>query len=493
MKILSASQIREIDHYTIAHEPIASIDLMERAADACSSWMMDHLDYNQPILILCGMGNNGGDGWAIARQLFLAGFDISTCFIRHHEHESPDAKINRERWLELSPCYLEIQTLSDLPDLTAFDWVVDAMLGTGIHAPLKGLLAEVVQALNDAKVPVIAIDLPTGLFAEHNDANHMDLVVKATHTLTFQLPKLAFLLPNSGPLSGQWTVLDIQLHPWALQQADTPYYYIDEQLILSLVKPREIFSHKGDCGHVVVVGGAKGKTGAAVLAAKSALRAGAGLCTFLVSEILLPTVQILLPEAMATTKGLPEKTNVLAIGPGMGTDHEAADQLEKLLQSGIPGIVLDADALNLLSQKSTWHLPKGVILTPHPGEFDRLAKTSDMSWREKFEHARAIAKTHQCVVVLKTANPGVCLPDGTIWFCNAGNTTLAKGGSGDVLTGLIAGLLAQGYTSEDAARLGVWLHGKAGVMAGHKFGVRGALASDVADCIGKVFPDEPQT
>jgi hydroxyethylthiazole kinase-like uncharacterized protein yjeF len=488
MKLLSASQIHEADQYTILNEPISSVDLMERASAACTDWLLENFDQTTVIGILCGMGNNGGDGWVIARLLKTAGYDVRPYAIMHGQAFSPDCDQQLRKWEENWGPTTQIATLEDLPELETFDVVIDAILGTGLSAPLRGLLAGIVMQINDSQKPVVAIDLPTGLFCDYNDHNNLGCVVKAGHTLTFQFPKLAFFLPDSGPLVGDWKVLDIGLHPDFIQQVKVEFQFFTETHAIQITKPRLRFSHKGTHGHVAIVGGELGKVGAVVLAGQGALRSGAGLCTLVVGQAAVPIVQSSFPEAMTEVNTIPESTNALAIGPGLGLGEYSEKLLDTCLAWTGGNLVVDADALNLLARRSNWKVPTNTILTPHPGEFDRLFGTKSHSWREKIQMAKAFVQSESVILVLKNAYTMVFLPDGQVWINSSGNAALAKGGSGDVLTGVIVSLLAQGYAPQDAARLGVWLHGRAGEYAAKLYGTRGVLSSDVANTMGLVWP-----
>ncbi len=501
MKILNADQLREADAYTIAHEPIASVDLMERAAlhanDAIVEYAREwHTEPRKPLFrICCGPGNNGGDGLAIARHLHRAGFSVSVWLLRE-ENLSPDCAINLQRLREYEVPVLGYET-SDWQECVADEILVDALFGTGLNRPLEGTALDFIQQINAAKNPVISIDMPSGLRTEDNSGNTSAGIIRASVTLTFQTPKLSFFFPENHFYTGHWQVLDIGLHREFLDRTDTPYLYVSSSFAAAQLQPRSPFSHKGTYGHALLLAGSKGKAGAAVLATRACLRSGAGLVTAAVPDCAYAILQTTAPEAMALTglgedllETLPpvENYEAIGIGPGIGTELETGRLLKLLIQQTHSPLVLDADALNLLAENKTWlsFLPEGSILTPHPGEFARLfGKTSD--GYEQLELLRESAFRYRCYIVLKGAYTRIATPDRKVYFNSTGNPGMATGGSGDVLTGLITGLRAQGYGAETAAVLGVYLHGLAGDLAASEKGMESLIASDIIEYTGAAF------
>jgi len=484
MKILSSEQIRSADAYTIANEPISSIDLMERAATACTGWIKEHIPIQSSIRIFCGPGNNGGDGLAIARMLLQGGYKCQVFIPRIAENYSADFLENERRLHGSFPDSLhDIKNEDDFPLTGTGDVVIDALFGTGLSKPLEGLYARLIDHLNKSGAEIISIDIPSGLYADHFTQSHA--VINAQHTLTFESAKLAFLFSNNEMFVGDFHILDIGLDKKFIEEIQVENFYLTREDLLPLVKYRTKFSHKGIYGHAMIVAGSKGKMGAAVMAVKAALRAGAGLVSAIVPASGIDIMQISCPEAMVVTGKIdPENFSAIGIGPGIGTDEKATASLEKILKQSNRSLVIDADALNIISKnkKLLKKIPTNSILTPHPKEFERLAGKSKNDF-DRHELQLSVSKKHNVIVVLKGAHTCITTPDGRSFFNSTGNPGMAKGGSGDVLTGMITSLLAQGYTSEDAALLGVYLHGLAGDLAAEKMGMDGMVAGDVIKSI----------
>lgn len=498
MKILTSQQIREADAYTIEHEPISSIDLMERASRACANWLLGKIGKEKRYIVFVGMGNNGGDGLAIARLLADEGVDVTVHLVRHSEKQSLDCVTNLQRLHEQGKVQIhEVITENDLPQIESASVVIDAMLGSGLSKPVAGLIGDIVHHINHSAAMVVAIDIPTGLFGEDNTDNDRKKIIKADTTLTFQLPKLAMMFADNYEFVGEWQVLPIGLHQDYISKAETPNHYLLAGDIKASLKLRGKFSHKGTFGHALLLAGCKGKMGAAVMAAKSALRAGAGLLTAHLPQCGYEIMQTALPEAMVS---IDEELDIISchpkldgfaaigVGPGIGTDDATANALKQLIQNANVPIVFDADAINMLAENKTWipFIKSGSIFTPHPKEFERLVgKASDGYSRLQMQ--REFAAKNGVYVVLKGAHTSIACPDGTCYFNSTGNPGMAKGGSGDVLTGVILGLLAQGYSSKEAALIGVFLHGHAGDLAKEKHGEQAMLPSDIIDGIGSAY------
>ncbi len=497
MKILSVEQIRALDAYTIAHEPIASIDLMERAARVFTDWLVEKFpDVNRPVYVVCGSGNNGGDGLAVARMLAQKFYNPEVILCRIGSSLSKDCEQNLDRLRQMStvPLY-ELEKGCALPELKPGGIVVDAVFGSGLNRPVVGYWADVLTWMNAYQGLRVSIDIPSGLFAERPTEG---VSIWADYTLSFELPKLAFFLPGSGERAGHWELRSIGLDKGFIERAETPWHYLTQDELQPLLRQRRRFEHKGNFGHALLIAGSYGKTGAAILAGRAALRVGAGLLSMYLPKCGYEIVQEAFPEAMVLTdihqyvfSQPPEVApyHALGVGPGIGTNRLSANALLDLLKNAktIP-LVLDADALNILAEepKPETHLPKGCVLTPHPGEFSRLfGDFSDAFARNAFQ--REIAKKWGVVLVLKGAYTAVALPDGSVWFNSTGNPGMATAGSGDVLTGMITGLLAQSYCPEVAALLGVWLHGKAGDLAAEELEQESLLAGDIIAFIGRAF------
>lgn len=492
MNIYTRSQIQSWDQFTILNEPISSIDLMERAADALFDWFVVKYPLPGPkFLVVCGNGNNGGDGLALSRKLLSAGYEVSV-YLPEGGTRGADCQANLERLCAIGCEPKSYAALYDLPMEAERQFVViDGLFGTGLTRPLEGSVADLVRFINSLSLEVVSIDLPSGLPADGLAAN--DAVICANYTLTFQAPKFSFFLPEHESFVGEWLVLDIGLHKGFEQMERTPYSYLDKGLI-QFFKPsqRSRFSHKGHFGHSVILGGSTGMMGAVVMAAKSCLRSGVGLCSLGVQDEGVPIVQMGAPEAMCVHQSqwmqhqfYSAKTSV---GAGMG--WLANDYHGKLLQwliSNFTGpLLIDATGLNLLAQNMEWLglRPQGAItvLTPHIGEFSRLTGKSANSV-ERLEKAKRLASQYQVFIVLKGAFTQVVTPGGLVYFNSTGNPGMARGGSGDVLAGLITGFLAQGMPASVACLLGVYLHGLAGDIAAHKFTKQGMTAMDMVNML----------
>ncbi|MFC6996298.1 NAD(P)H-hydrate dehydratase [Rufibacter roseus] len=496
MKILTAAQTREADAYTIAHEPISSIDLMERAAGALVQWIEKEYGPEQPWYIFCGPGNNGGDGLAVARLLFQRAYDVQVVLVTEGQNHSPDFQQNLNRLPTEIPV-TRTASPDDLPSLLSYAMVLDGLFGSGLSRPLVGLHAQAVQHINNSAATVIAIDLPSGLFADAPTPTD-SAVVEADVTLSFERPKLAFLLPESGSFVGKWHVLPIGLHPDFLNKADSPYSLLTPERLKEVLKPRLKFTHKGTYGNALLVGGSYGKIGAITLAAKAALRAGVGLLTVQTPMVGYSILQVAVPEAMALSDAheqhitaFPEEVNqyqCIGIGPGLGQAADTALALEKLFRQALPPLVLDADALNLLAldRQLLRNLPANSILTPHPKEFERLASPAKHDYH-RLQLLKDFCQEHECYVVLKGYHTCIGTPTGECYFNTTGNPGMATGGTGDTLTGILAGLRAQGFSPLDTCLVGVYLHGLAGDLAAEQEGEYALIASDVTQYLGKAF------
>ncbi|KFF00821.1 sugar kinase [Chryseobacterium formosense] len=495
MKIFTAENIRKTDDYTIRNEPISSVQLMERAALSCVDWISVNCKQHTKFVVFCGNGNNGGDGFAIARMLYLKGFDVDVFINKDKVSFSEDALINYKRLKDISGI-----SVKDFSEIEKYNFekavIIDALFGTGLSRNLQGIYKDLIENLSLKKNPKISIDIPSGMFADQlNEKN--DVIFKADYTLTFQFWKKTFLHPETGKFAGKAFVLDIKLSYEFIDKTESDDFVIDDDLILKIFKPRADFTHKGTYGKSIIVGGSYGKIGAAVLAIKSALKTGSGLTFVLAPNCGYEILQTSAPEAMFIEGGvknidtIDEQENaVYGIGPGLGTEKETEKTLLKFLENHKSPLILDADALNMIS-KNEDHLkliPKKSIITPHPKEFERLFGKTENSFK-RLKVAKTKAKQFGFYIVLKDHHTQVVNPEGKVFYNITGNSGLAKGGSGDILTGIITSLLAQKYSSEDAAILGVWLHGKAADLAAEKHSKEAMQPTDVIDEIGNVFLD----
>lgn len=467
---------------------------MERASEAfVHEFEKLFENKEQSVSVFCGTGNNGGDGLVIARLLKARGWNVQ-CYLTHFlEKFSEDNQTNQSRLADSGVELHRILNSLDLPE-TNPPIIIDALVGTGISRELTGLLAEVVVWINKSNATVCSVDLPSGLFDRGDCSAHLEHIVHADYTFTFQVPKRNFLLPDCADVVGKWRVLDIGMDEDLIKGLSCDEFLVSANQVRSLLKPRKPFSHKGTYGHAALVCGSKGMIGAAVLSTSACLRSGAGLTTIFTPECGYKILQTTCPEAMSITIGenhlnrapTLDTFSSVGVGPGLGNNPETKTTLLEILKSNDTTMVLDADALNLLSETDLKLLPKHSILTPHPKEFERLfGKTNNST--ERLELARTKSKEYSCVILLKGRYSMISFPDGTLYFNPTGNPGMAKGGSGDVLTGLITGLLARGYNSEHATILGCYLHGLAGDLTAEKIGMEGMKAGDLIEAIPEAF------
>lgn len=499
MRILTAEQIRELDRYTIEHEPVSSFDLMERAAMAALREFPKGKEFDeQAVFYFCGKGNNGGDGLVMARiQAEENQRPIIVVVLEHAEHGSVDFGKNLYHLQgEENVEVLHVRNADELPEIPEDAIIVDAILGSGLSRPLDGFLSEVIQKLNQLVNYKVSIDIPTGLFAEDNSENDLSKVFRSDMVITFHCPKLSLLLPDTGSLAGDFRVADIGLMEDQMNPP-TPYLYAIKEYIRPFIFKRKKFSHKGNFGHGLLFAGSQGKMGAAQLAASAAMRSGMGLLTVHAPSCGLDILQIGIPEAMCSVDAgtnfiaeLPKLDgfNAVAIGPGIGLEKDTANVLKRLIQDVRVPLVIDADGLNILAENETWlsFIPQNTILTPHPKEFERLAG----SWKTDYERLqlqREFCKKYGVILVLKGAHTSISTATGEVFFNSNGNPGMATAGSGDVLTGVILSLLAQGYTPQFSAVFGVHLHGQAGDVAEFGRTANSLIASDVVNSLSLAY------
>lgn len=498
MKLFTCKQIAEIDQLTMKTEPISSIDLMERASSVIADWLILNLDQNRPVSVFAGPGNNGGDAMAVVRMLAWSRLKCNVYLADFGRGIKDEAAINWKRLEEQNKVSLnKIDSEDSIPEIPADAIVIDGLFGSGLNKPLDGLAKKIVQQINQSGATVISIDIPSGLFGEDNSQNDRSGIIHASQTLTLQFPKLSFLFPENAQFVGDWTVLPIGLHPDAISQTDSKYHFLTKEFISGKIKKRDKFSHKGTFGHALLIAGSYGKMGAAVLSSKACLRAGVGLLTTHIPKLGYEIIQNSVPEAMISIdlsesvfSQFPELVQFSAIGIGPGLDKKPESQLalNALLHAKPEKLIIDADALNILSENQDWLslLPENAILTPHPKEFERLAGPSANSF-ERLQKQLQFSAKYKVIVVCKGAHSCITFPDGRTFFNSTGNPGMATGGSGDVLTGIILGLLAQNYTPEEATLIGVYLHGLAGDVAKTESGEYSLIAGDIINCLGKAF------
>lgn len=463
-QLLTSEQTRLADQYTIAHEPIASIDLMERASRAFMTRFVEIVpDQSTSILVCAGTGNNGGDGLAAARMLHHAGYRrVEVWIARFARQTTPDFNTNLNRLQATGITILELQPGAPLPPLEA-SFVIDALIGAGLNKPLSGDFLRLVTHINASGAPVIAMDIPTGLPSE-GPIDPQAVTTLACETITFQRPKINFFFPESAPCVTRFHTVPIGLNEDFIQSVPTGFSLIERADITHIYRIRTPFSHKGTFGHALVVAGQARTMGAALLCAGASIHAGAGLTSVSIPEEGRTALNIVHPEAMylprAETTDSLTSYDAIAVGPGLGQD---AELLEAILTRTDRPLVLDADALNTLATHPSYldRIPKSCILTPHAKEFDRLFGVH-ANWWERVSTARERAVRHQIVIVLKNRFTFVATPNGKILVNPTGNPAMASGGMGDILTGMIVAFLAQGYSPVDSAVLACFLHGLAG-------------------------------
>lgn len=496
MKFFYTAQVKELDAYTIEHEPICSIDLMERAARALTAAVLERYP-GCGFAVFAGPGNNGGDGFAMARMLAAEGHSVAVWIINPKGKLSPDCTVNLGRLKNTTVSVVEVKDVFSMPVLDKDTVIIDALFGSGLNKHVSGsVFADVINGINTSGCRVVAVDMPSGLLGENNHPLE-GVVVSATDTLTLHFPKLSLLMPENAQFVGNISILDIGLSQEWIDREPSPLHFTDEKEIKALLRPRARHAHKGNFGRALLVAGSRGMAGASVLASRAALRSGVGLLTVHVPACNSPIVQMSVFEAMTSIdsndscfsdKIDSSKYNAVAVGPGLGQCKESEEALYNLIKSCSAPLVLDADALNILSRHKEWLslLPEGSVLTPHPGEAERLfGRFADRY--ATIGAVRETARKYDVVILLKGAYTTIVAPDGNIYFNSTGNPGMATGGSGDVLTGIILALLAQGYESADAARLAAYMHGLAGDLAVSEIGETALVAGDIVNYLPKAW------
>lgn len=500
MKIFTSTQIHELDRYTIEHEPIKSIDLMERAGKAITHAITEEWTTHTPVVVFAGPGNNGGDALAVARLLINEGYKVKTYLFNITNHLSDDCVLNRQRLLDGKHAkdLIEVTAKFDPPELTADMLVVDGLFGSGLNKPLAGGFASLVKYINQSPAKVVSIDVPSGLMSEDNTYNVRANIIHAYLTLTLHERKLSFLFGDAQQFIGKLKVLDIRLSPEYIQKTEAQYHVLEENDIRSRLLHRDDFAHKGKMGNALIVAGSYGMAGAAVLATRACLRSGVGKVTAITPKKNYDIMQIAVPEAVlqmdheetAFTEAVDtDGFDALGIGPGLGRQETTAIAMIAQIRRAQCPIVADADALNILASHRAWmqQLPKGIIMTPHPKELDRLTGSPANADYERLHRTCELAKSLQAYIILKGHNSALCLPNGNVFFNPTGNSGMATAGSGDVLTGIITTLLARGYHQQNACIVGMYLHGLAGDLAAKELGKESLVASDIIDHLPQAF------
>ncbi|KAA1245513.1 NAD(P)H-hydrate dehydratase [Aquimarina sp. RZ0] len=497
MKIFSAAQMRMADEFTVASQKITSLDLMERAATQIFNMLHQRLQGAPiPIHVFCGLGNNGGDGLVVSRLLIEHGYDVKTYIVNFSNNRSKDFLENYDRLKSiLSEWPIQLKSDDNFPVIKKDDMVIDAIFGIGLNRPLLPWVISLIKHINASRCFVISIDVPSGLYADKVPDDPEGVIYAAT-TVTFQLPKLIFFLPETGQYSRDLEVIDIGLDRDFINKTPGFAELVGKNEVLSLYRPRHKFAHKGDYGHGVIIGGSYGKIGSVVLATEALLRIGAGLATAYIPECGYEIMQTSVPEAMVVTDrednfitniSIDFEPGVIGIGIGLGIDDKTIQGFETFLKQNKSNLVIDADGINILAKKPQFLdlIPAKTVLTPHPGELKRLLG----DWKDDFdkiEKTKVFSNAHECIIVIKGANTLIVYKD-TVFVNTSGNPGMATAGSGDVLTGIITGLISQGYDPLHAAVFGVYLHGSSGDIAIKETGYQGLLASDIVSNIGRSY------
>lgn len=498
MKIFNTKQIYAADQYTLKEQKIKSIDLMERASLALFNWLHLRLGGNPlKINLFCGIGNNGGDGLALARHLWEHGYSIEVYIVNYSDKRSEDFLENLKKLKERKIWPNYIDEASEFPKITPGEIIIDAIFGIGLNRKPDPWLSNLIQSINKSGLYVLSIDIPSGLYMDkHTD--HIKSIIKANMVLSFQVPKLIFFLPDTNVYCREWEVLDIGLSPTYLQDTESKVSLIHKVEVLQHYKYREKFAHKGSYGHSLLIGGSYGKIGAVSLASRACIGSGSGLVTTYIPKCGYIPLQVGVPEVMVLTDTEEQEIGkidfkltptVIAIGMGMGTSKKTATAFANFIQHNKEPLVIDADGINLLSENLSLlaHLPPKTVITPHPGELKRLLG----SWHndfEKLEKAKQFSKDTSCILIIKGANTTVVYQD-SIYINTSGNPGMATAGSGDVLSGIITSLIAQQYEPLFASKFGVYLHGLSGDIAATQLGLEALTASSIINTLGLAFKE----
>ena len=500
MKIFTSAQIHELDKYTITHEPIKSIDLMERASKAITEAIMSRWTTMTPVVVFAGPGNNGGDALAVARMLANQGYNVSVYLFNISGKLSDDCAANRQRVHDCKRIkgFMEVTTKFDPPELSADTLVVDGLFGSGINKPLAGGFAALVKYINQCPAKVVSIDMPSGLMTEDNSYNVRANIIKADLTLTLHGKKLSMFLADCQEFLGEIQVLDIRLSREYVNKTEAAYTLLEESDIRSRLLHRDDFAHKGSMGNALLIAGSYSMSGAAILASRACLRSGVGKVTVHTPRKNYGIMQVSVPEAVLHMDH--EETyfsesvdsddfDALGIGPGLGQQENTAIAFITQLKRAQCPVVVDADGLNILANHRAWitQLPKGIILTPHPKEFDRLSSSPSNGSYERLHRAQEMAQSLHAYIILKGHYSALCMPNGHVVFNPTGNSGMATAGSGDVLTGIITALLARGYRRADACVVGMYIHGLAGDLAAKDLGKESLVAGDIVRYLPKAF------
>nr|MDQ6903937.1 NAD(P)H-hydrate dehydratase [Bacteroidota bacterium] len=466
MKIFKVAQIKNWDSYTIKNEPVSSTDLMERAAKACSDWLLDNFATSSSYKIFCGKGNNGGDGLAIARLLKKQNFSVEVYIIETGKTGTPDFETNLKRLRKISSEIHFIESAKSFPIINSDEIIVDALFGSGLNKKPTGIFKELINHLNKSTAAIISVDVPSGLYIDKSSLGNA--IIRSRYTLSFQQQKLTFLIAENESFFGKVVIVNIGLSAEYYQNENSTFDLVDKNDIREIFVPRKAFANKGDYGYACLLAGSYGMMGAAVLSASACLRSGIGKVTSYICKEGYSIMQTSVPEAMCKIYGIKylkdvetfEGFNAIGIGPGLGQHLSHKQLLQKLFKTATCPVVIDADALNVLSSYPALYksIPRHTIMTPHPKEFERLFGKSANDF-ERITLSLKKAKELDIFIVLKGHHTFIATPTGDGYFNSTGNAGMATAGSGDVLTGILTGLLAQKYSPLQACILGVYLHG----------------------------------
>lgn len=500
MKIFTNDQIRAIEQSVIENDGVSSTELVERAAQAVTWEIISRWRPTKPVIVFAGPGNNGADALAVARMLIDEGYSVETLLFNIFNRLSEPCAYNKARLLELNPAsFTEVTGDFTPPYITPDTLVVDGLFGSGLKEPLAGGFQSLVDYINNSRATIVSIDIPSGMFAEWNDRNLSRNVIHASLTLAIGFPRVAFFIADNAEFLGEWKVLDIKLSSDEIRSTGSPYYLLEQSDARRLLSPRNPFSSKADFGNILIAAGSYGMIGAAQLCGRGALRAGTGKLSVHGPRCGFTCLQTALPEAMfqadhndliITDINVKHDYSAIAVGPGIGTHELTVRAVEKFINGASKPVIIDADAINCLSQRPTLldHIPAMSVITPHAGEFDRLFG-EHLSCESRLKTAISKAAYYNLIILLKGHYTCVVRPDGKIYFVDNGTPALATPGSGDVLTGIITALAGQGFMPDVAAALGAFIHGRAGQIAKEHHGEYGVMATDIADCVGKSIRD----
>lgn len=493
MKIFSTQQIRDIDSKTIAYDKISSLQLMKKAAKAFFDWFVNqNYDETKPIAVVCGTGNNGGDGLVVARLLLKSGYRVRVWILEYSEKYAKDCARNIQVAQEEKILIHKIISEKDIPDFSNSALIIDAIFGTGLTREIEGFPRTCIQRMNESEKPIISIDVPSGMFLDKKTT----FAVQASETVTLEIPKLALFLPENHQFAGNVSLVPIGLNKKAISETGTNQFYIEKEDIKKIIKPLSKFAHKGTFGHALIIGGSLGKSGSVCLASKAALKSGCGLVTAYIPQCGKQVIESNLPEAMFIVDNSENhisnitfelKPDAIGVGVGLGKHPETKETFYHFLQKNTFPLVVDADGINLLSENKDWLklLPPQTILTPHPKELSRLIGDWNDDF-EKIEKTKTLSAKYRLIVVIKGAYT-MTVSGEQLYLNSSGTPALATAGSGDVLTGMITSLLAQGYLPIEAVRAAIYLHGSTADITRQKIHPRSFIASDIIENIGNAY------